>query len=91
MKWVKKVPKKKRNLNATSRVNPPANVPKPLDDDSIPPFHVYFPFELQYKENGENKLCWFTVKEDMQKHIARYKLKAKEYTIKKTQPKNNVL
>ena len=82
-----KVAKKRRNLNATTKVNPPSNAPLPVQQPNAKPFHLSFPFELQHSDRGEKKTCWFKDKIDMDKHIKRYGLKAKDYTVQKTQPK----
>ena len=79
--------KRRKNLNATTKVNPPANAPLPVEQTNAKPFHLNFPFELQHLDRGEKKICWFKDKIDMDKYVTRYGLKAKEYTIQKTQPK----
>ena len=81
------MPKRKKNLNATSKINPPANVPLPATTESSSPFHLMFPFELQHKDGTEKKTCWFKDKVDMQKYIDRYKLKARDYSVKQTSPR----
>jgi hypothetical protein len=81
------VAKKRRNLNATAKVRPPANAPIPVEQPNVKPFHLTFPFELQHLDKGEKKICWFKDKIDMQKYIVRYNLKPKDYTIEKTNPR----
>jgi hypothetical protein len=76
--------KKRKNLNATTKVNPPTNLaPPPVNRDG-PPFYQQFPLELHYEDNGEKKICWFKDDIDMAKHIKRYGLKDNHYTIKNT-------
>jgi hypothetical protein len=84
----KKVARKKRNLNATTKVRPPANAPVPVEDPNAKPFHLCFPFELQHDDKGDKKTCWFKDKIDMQKYITRYSLKAKDYKIQQTKPRS---
>jgi hypothetical protein len=38
-----------------------------------------FPVRLEQKD--ENKICWFKDEYDLKKHITRYNLKKKDYTI----------
>ena len=82
-----KVAKKRRNLNATTKVHPPSNAPLPVEQPNAKPFHLCFPFELHHSDKGEKKTCWFKDKIDMQKYIKRYELKAKDYTVQQTPPK----
>lgn len=79
--------KKRKNLNATAKVNPPTNVPVPQKDENTIPFHLNFPFELQHNDKGDKKICWFKDSVDLKKYIARYGLKEKDYKISKTRPK----
>jgi hypothetical protein len=52
------------------------------------PFHELFPVHLKYTDGKEAKNCYFKDEVDLKKYIARYKLKAKGYTVSKTEPKN---
>lgn len=79
--------KKRRNLNATTKVNPPAHSNQAVDPTIKETFHLKFPFELHHMDKTEKKLCWFKDKIDMQKYIKRYGLKAKDYTILQTKPR----
>lgn len=79
--------KKRRNLNATTKVNPPAHCNQSTDPTIKETFHLKFPFELHHIDRGEKKLCWFKDKIDMQKYIKKYDLKPKDYTISKTNPR----
>jgi len=87
LKWVKIVPKKRKNLSATKKINPPTNLPPPKLDETDLPFHIMFPLELQHVDNGDHKTCWFKDEIDLKKYIARYKLKPKQCTIQKTKPR----
>lgn len=52
------------------------------------PFHMVFPFHLQYKEHGSTKNCYFQCENHMNKHIERYKLDKRTITIGATEPRN---
>jgi len=40
-----------------------------------------FPYKLLHKDGKETRKCYFQCEEHMKKHIARYNLKKKDYTI----------
>jgi hypothetical protein len=40
-----------------------------------------FPWKLVHKEGKETRKCYFQTEDHMKKHIARYNLKKKDYTI----------
>lgn len=79
--------KKRKNLSATTKVNPPPNLSPPKGDDTDLPFHLMFPVELQHLDHGENKICWFKDLTDMKKYVKRNNLKLKDYRIQITKPK----
>ena len=37
--------------------------------------HDGFPFRLEFAENGNNKVCWFTHEVYLNKHLDKYKIK----------------
>jgi hypothetical protein len=43
--------------------------------------HPGFPYKLIHKDLKETRNCYFQCEEHMKKHIERYKLKKKDYTI----------
>lgn len=79
--------KKRKNLNATTKVNPPAHIAAPKKREDSIPFHLSFPFELHHIDGVDKKTCWFKDEIDLEKYIQRYKLKKKEFTIKQTEPR----
>jgi hypothetical protein len=40
-----------------------------------------FPYKLLHKDGKETRKCYFQCEEHMKKHITRYNLKKKDYTI----------
>ena len=54
---VAKVAKKRKNLNATTKVNPPAHINQPVDLSVRETFHLKFPFELHHMDKTEKKIC----------------------------------
>ena len=40
-----------------------------------------FPWKLVHKDGKETRKCYFQTEDHMKKHITRYNLKKKEYTI----------
>jgi len=81
------VAKKRKNLNATTKVNPPAHTASPPKREDLIPFHLSFPFELHHVDRGDKKTCWFKDEIDLEKYVQRYKLKKKEFTVKQTEQK----
>jgi hypothetical protein len=84
---VAKVAKKRRNLNATTKVNPPAHSNQPVDLSVRETFHLKFPFELHHMDKTEKKICWFKDKIDMEKYMKKYALKPKDCNILQTKPR----
>jgi hypothetical protein len=48
-------------------------------DDKFP--HMGFPIRLEYQDGKEKKTCWFQCQNHLDKHLTRYKLKAKDVII----------
>ena len=48
-------------------------------DDKFP--HMGFPIRLEYQDGKEKKTCWFQCQNHLDKHLTRYKIKAKDVTI----------
>jgi len=79
---------KKTEVTTTKKTRTPS---KPVIDPprcSDGPFHMVFPFHLQYKEGGSMKNCYFQCESHMNKHIERYKLDKRKLTIGATEPRN---
>lgn len=49
------------------------------DQDLFP--HTGFPIRLEYQDGKEHKICWFQCQNHLDKHLTRYKIKAKDATI----------
>ena len=49
------------------------------NDEEFP--YNEFPWKLVYKDGKENRKCFFQSEDHMKKHIVRYNLKNKDYTI----------
>ena len=43
--------------------------------------YTLFPFRLEYKEDGNKKICWFQAYEHLAKHIDRYNISLKSCKI----------
>lgn len=48
-------------------------------NDKFP--HMGFPIRLEYQDGKEKKTCWFQCQNHLDKHLTRYKIKAKDATI----------
>jgi hypothetical protein len=49
------------------------------DQDLFP--HSGFPVRLEYQDGKEHKICWFQCQNHLEKHLTRYKIKAKDAII----------
>lgn len=55
-------------------------MPKKLKSKVSFPYSM-FHFRLEYKDMGDNKICWFQAYEHMAQHIDRYKIDTKNCKI----------
>lgn len=66
------------------KIKPP--VPRSVEEANLLPIHLLFPFQLSYKDDKEQRDCYFKDEIDLKKHIERYNIKT--YEVKPTEPKN---
>ncbi len=53
------------------------------------PFHMVFPYHLQYKDTDSGtRNCYFQCEDHMNTHIERYKVDRRKATIGATEPRN---
>lgn len=81
----------RKKTNKTTKVKPIAqrktNLNKLVIEEPVEAFDVMFPLTLKFKEGKEEKVCYFQCQEHLDKYLLRSKMKPKDYTVTKTQPK----
>lgn len=76
-KSVKVKPQSKRKV-------PEKKTKKENEEPEVLPFHKFFPLTLIHKNDKQEKVCYFVCQEHLDKYVARYKLKKKDYKVSKT-------